>query len=574
MTDLGAPVVQTAPPKSPRIQRVRLQRFKRFGEVTISIPEHVVFAGPNNSGKTTVLQAIAAWDLAVRRWMELGDFNARNGYKRQVIERLAFSAIPLVSFDLLFKDRATNQPVVVELTVDGRSIGVEFEYDSPVQLKVRPTWTTSGDNLDWLRQHPVRTTIVPTMSGISREERRYADTAAIDDLLAQGRPGDVLRNLLLIANNNETAWGALTASIKRLFNVELLPPQTGPVLRVEYRPLDGTQRFDIASAGAGFQQILMLLALLHTRTGNVILLDEPDAHLHLFLQDAIYSELRDVAVTSGSQLLIATHSEVLIDAVDPQRLCLMFHTPRLLADNEEKAKLIDSLSALSHSDLMQADSARGVLYVEDYTDMELLRAFARVLAHPALRLLETEVMWKRFKAPLPDGLGDFKPQKHWEMMKLVRPNLPALELLDGDSQNGAQDRVTGDASAMQRLRWRRYEIESYLLHPSGLRRFLQLQLGGEAAAATAVNAMGAAIVNLFGEGFAADPTATNELVENYMRTIKASETTLPAWLHEAGLPEFPKSRFAEIAQTFAPEDVHPEVREKLDQICRAFAVTP
>ena len=46
------------------IRKVILRNFKRFEEVTFDIPGHVVLAGPNNTGKTTVLQAIASWSLA------------------------------------------------------------------------------------------------------------------------------------------------------------------------------------------------------------------------------------------------------------------------------------------------------------------------------------------------------------------------------------------------------------------------------------------------------------------------------------------------------------------------------
>ena len=52
-----------------------IRRFKRFQEVTFDIPGHVVLAGPNNTGKTTLLQAIASWSLALDRWKQLNDFN-------------------------------------------------------------------------------------------------------------------------------------------------------------------------------------------------------------------------------------------------------------------------------------------------------------------------------------------------------------------------------------------------------------------------------------------------------------------------------------------------------------------
>ena len=47
------------------IERVTIRRFKRFDEVTFDVPGHIVLAGPNNTGKTTMLQAVAAWDLAL-----------------------------------------------------------------------------------------------------------------------------------------------------------------------------------------------------------------------------------------------------------------------------------------------------------------------------------------------------------------------------------------------------------------------------------------------------------------------------------------------------------------------------
>ena len=54
------------------IERVTIRGFKKFQEVTFNLPGHIVIAGPNNTGKSTVLQAIAAWDLAtVLQWLTL-----------------------------------------------------------------------------------------------------------------------------------------------------------------------------------------------------------------------------------------------------------------------------------------------------------------------------------------------------------------------------------------------------------------------------------------------------------------------------------------------------------------------
>ncbi len=132
----------------------------------------------------------------------------------------------------------------------------------------------------------------------------------------------------------------------------------------------------------------MLLAFLRTRPGAVLLLDEPDAHLHVILQDAIYGELRAVAAQLRSQLIIATHSEVIINGAEPRELCVLFDGPRMLATTEEQARVILSLKVLSQTDMMLALNAPGVLYLENYTDRDILREWARVLGHPAHESLQ------------------------------------------------------------------------------------------------------------------------------------------------------------------------------------------
>jgi predicted ATP-binding protein involved in virulence len=50
------------------IRRVSIRYFKRFEDITFDLSDHVILAGPNNSGKTTLLQAIVVWNLALQRW--------------------------------------------------------------------------------------------------------------------------------------------------------------------------------------------------------------------------------------------------------------------------------------------------------------------------------------------------------------------------------------------------------------------------------------------------------------------------------------------------------------------------
>lgn len=542
------------------IRRVLIEGFKRFHRAEFVLPGHIVVAGPNNSGKTTLLQAIAAWSLALTRWKELNDFHRHGGaYPWAPIARQAFSAVPLRSFDLLWWNRDYQGEIVVTLTTDSWSLPIMFKADSTEQIYVRPAASLEPD---LIRAISLTAALVPSMTGLGIEEPVYT-RPKLDQLLGQGKPGDMLRNLLVEAYNS-AAWGRLQDSIQRLFGCQLEPPNaTGPHILAEYRSAPGGPRFDIASAGSGFQQVLMLLTMLNTRPGAVLLLDEPDAHLHVILQDAIYGELRSAAARTGSQLVVATHSEVIIDSVDVRELCVLLDQPRMLADDDERRTLIESLRVLSNDDIMRALQAPGVLYLEGHTDLEILRAFARVLGHPAEALLTTDLFWKPAVADTRPGRSGIKARDHYDALKLVR-NVPGLELVDGDSHEGVKSSdITG--TGFQRWRWKRYEIESYLIHPEALARFVSATVG-EAGSAQHVADLRMYLGDELPRGVLERPLDNHD----YLNSTKARTQILPPALSAAGLPGLPYTRYHEIAALMQPEEVHPDVRETLEVIMRAF----
>ncbi len=558
------------------IHTVRIRGFKCLGrEVEFRLPGHVVVAGRNNTGKTTVLQAIASWSLALRRWRELNDFNPRQGYTRAPIARQAFTTVPLRSFDLLWTNRLYHRKSTMEIELshnDGWSVTMEFIADSTEQIYVRPTVDAPVARLSSL---DLRVVFIPPMTGIGIDEPVF-QPPKIEQLLGLGRPGEVLRNLLAEANHDEHAWDALQSSIVKLFGYKLLPPDTsGPHIRAEYRLAEagGEARphLDIASAGSGFQQVLMLLAFLNTRPGAVLLLDEPDAHLHVILQDAIYHELRTVAARQRSQLIVSTHSEVLINSVEPRELYVMLNEPRRVADNADRNRLISSLRVLSNAEVMQALDVRGVLYVEDSTDIDILRAWAAVLGHRAESLLTTELMWKPVVFQARErGVNNpgARAREHFDALQRVRDGLAGLELRDGDARPAVPDtEITG--TGLQRLYWRRYEIESYLMHPASLARYVESVVGAEAAAPH-VEDMLAYWRDQYPPAVVREPLGDHE----FLNDTKARTRLLPPLLEAAGVHDLPYTRYHEIAQVMLPEEIHPEAGEKLDAICHAFGVDP
>lgn len=546
------------------INKVVIRKFKRFDEITFKVPGHIVIAGPNNTGKTTMLQAIAAWSLGLREWRSLNDFNKRNNaYTRKPVARHAFSAVPLRRFDLLWNQREYNVPIEIEISaIEGWTIGMEFLADSTEQIYIRPKATTNPEMLSTV-QLPV--VYVPPMTGLSTEEPVF-QPPKVEQLLGLSRPGEVLRNLLVEAHHSEIAWKELQKSIQNLFGYELCPPDaSGANILAEYIAID-SKRYDIASAGSGFQQVLMLLTFLNTRKGSLLLLDEPDAHLHMILQDAIYGELKTVARRENSQLIIATHSEVIINSVEPKELCVLLDQPRMVTDEQQRSLVADTLRVLSNTDIMLALNSPGILYVEGITDINILREFARILNHPLYELLKSpKLFWKPIVSDQRLKGSGIKAQDHYDAIKLVRADIPALELVDGDSdRNIRSSEITGQG--FQRLRWNRYEIESYLVHPAALARFVQQKVG--TAAAINVEDLNKYFTDNFPPAFIRDPLGDHTILNN----TKAKTELLPPALAAAGLAGMDYTEYFEIAAVMLPEEIHPEVREKLNFIQKAFRI--
>lgn len=202
------------------IRQVVIKGFKRFDMVEFLLPGHIVVAGPNNAGKSTLLQAIGAWSLALNRWKELNDFQRHGGYyTRAPIVRQAFSPVPVRSFDLLWRNRSYFGEIGISLTTDEWQLTMTLEADSTEQIYVRPQLADP----DLVRSITLTTSLIPPMTGLSIEEPVYTKPK-LEQLLGQGKPGEMLRNVLVGAHEAGESWQRVQDSIRRLFGYELMPP--------------------------------------------------------------------------------------------------------------------------------------------------------------------------------------------------------------------------------------------------------------------------------------------------------------------------------------------------------------
>ncbi len=549
------------------IRRVTIKRFKRFRDQTFQLADSVVLAGPNNSGKTTLLQAISAWKLGMDRWV--AQRSGSNATRRSgvPISRADFTAVPVREMNLLWEGRKVTGPRgaaggarLIEIAVEGEADGnswtcaLEFRYANRDQMYVRPRVSKVSNN-DAIRNFPPNaarnlTVIhVPPLSGIEREEPRR-ERGMQDLLIGQGRPGEILRNLLWeISEGNAEDWTELSGHVRDLFRVTLEKPSYSPVqpfIVCEYA-VDSARPLDLSNAGGGTLQVLLLLAFLYARPASLILLDEPDAHQHIILQRQVYDLVRKIARQRGGQVIIATHSEVILDATEPNRvLGFIGDAPAPLTHKTERDRLREALKRLTTTDLLLGGEAGTVLYVEGESDERILGEWSRTLDHPSLTFFERPFVHWLGGRSLREARG------HYFALRAAFPHIRGICLLDGDNRDEPDQQI--ETSGLMILRWRRYEIENYLLLPEAIKRFV-----GDPSLDQRMEE----------EFWKQVPRGTDLFGDHVsLSRIKASHEFLVPLL-ESVRPT-PKRDLYLLASHLQPDEIHPEVVRKLGRI--AFEV--
>ena len=97
------------------LTRLKIHNFKRFKDADIELGRSVVFIGPNNSGKTSALQALALWDVGLRHWSEKRGVKGSHEKHRGVpINRRDIIAIPTPATNLLWRGTDDRKSPMVD----------------------------------------------------------------------------------------------------------------------------------------------------------------------------------------------------------------------------------------------------------------------------------------------------------------------------------------------------------------------------------------------------------------------------------------------------------------------------
>jgi predicted ATPase len=284
----------------PGIDRIRIQGFGCIEDLELELGPLQAFIGPNDSGKSTILRAVrAASEVALRRsklLMSLGAGLRPNG----LVDLHVKGKLSRLHANLKGMPSATRTPVM--FTDPAEPEFKEALRGGAVLIRLDP---------DALRDP---SPLIPEGQELGFFSDRGAGLAGLFDALMSrsDRPIDAITERVRERFPTVKHIGLRNAST------------THKELQIEL--VDGTKvPASMASEGLLYYLAFATLPYLHANAG-VLLVEEPENGLHPARIRDVVATLREISKTT--QVLIATHSPILVNELQPQEIFVTTRDPK------------------------------------------------------------------------------------------------------------------------------------------------------------------------------------------------------------------------------------------------------
>lgn len=306
---------------------VTVANFMRISTaVKVPLGPVTVLVGENGSGKSSILKAIH-WAARCA--------TLRDSLDRITLERMDY--VPSRDFlHLAHKTRLNSEGGSPRVKVDFESgqnnLGISMNStrnDAGIKVVITGTLASTVNATSQI------TAYIPGLAGLSEAESLLA-TPVLHRRAASGEGGSVLRHILLGLAITRTGKDTIE-SHEELLELNTWVGKVFPGVRfwvkfdrlrdvfIDAKFLTGDmaevgkkkelQWKSLEMAGTGFLQVVQIFAYLLHFKPKLLLIDEPDSHLHPGTQELLISAVEDAAKSfPETQFMITTHSPSLVRA--------------------------------------------------------------------------------------------------------------------------------------------------------------------------------------------------------------------------------------------------------------------
>lgn len=314
------------------IHNICLQNFKCFRQKqNIPLSPITIMYGKNGRGKSSIAQALLLIGQTMR---------ANNS-----IEVLSFMGdfVKMGNFDEVISNNSVGNEIAITLTTDKEELEMGFSsYSEKPQLARLSTFIINGQNRletktsnvdksNNLADNKTDTKSVSTTSDIkilqelksisviSASRIGPINSAMRNDSLSSNWLGINGENLInVLANQGEDFIKQLESYLSNILSGAAIRIENPgkDIIELLLNSVDGTTCFRPINVGFGYSYVLpVIVGALLAEKGSILVIENPEAHLHPGAQSRLTNFLISIAKTRNLQILIETHSDHVINGM-------------------------------------------------------------------------------------------------------------------------------------------------------------------------------------------------------------------------------------------------------------------
>lgn len=353
------------------ISSITIRRFKQLLDITVPLSQLTVLVGANNSGKSSVLQAVH-FAVSLSQSAKLaGGVNWRNDQYELSLNPAQLLYTPIADVMALatggrLAEAKAQQVETVFHSQDGQSCTVAISRGRNRNVAISITGRTLGEQLqDMSKPFSV---YAPGLAGVPKEEL-FMSAGRVRRIVARGDANLVLRNVLWMLKRNNEQWQRFQEDISEIFpgvSIEVeFNAETDEYLNAGFSR-DGGPMFPLDAAGTSLLQATQLLSYVALFEPRILVLDEPDSHLHPSNQRRFCRLIAELAEKRHFQIVMSTHSRHMLDALRKSSTLIWVNSGTAVENTDPHvASILLDLGALDSLDYFADGQLRYLVATED-----------------------------------------------------------------------------------------------------------------------------------------------------------------------------------------------------------------
>jgi AAA15 family ATPase/GTPase len=350
------------------LNSVKIERFKNLTEIEIPLGGINLLIGSNNAGKSSIQQAI---QFAVSVAQSTKQQNARWEGERcpssLSSQNLIYS--PLRDIQALGPQgrlpSSKQPPIKITFFEKNESAYVAISKGKNRNISTAIQGKVLGTKLQNI-ESPF-SIIVPGLAGIPAFEE-YRPPSVVRKAAAKGDANSVFRNILLLLSKNIEAWKNFIEKFQLVFpEYEIFTTFNENMdEHINATVIHNKSTLPIDACGTGVLQAVQLLSYYYLYKPQLLIIDEPDSHLHPNNQRLIALLLKQLHEETGCQMLISTHSRHFFEAIKESAEIRWINNSSLIKDSDDSERsILMEIGALDKGDQLRNGEVPCVLLTED-----------------------------------------------------------------------------------------------------------------------------------------------------------------------------------------------------------------